>query len=255
MKKLIPLLLTVLSLSAQATVSIISDLDDTIKITNAADIKEATINGFFTASIYSGMDVFLQESEKFEPKVLHVVSAAPTFLKPRVKSILHKYQIPFHSVTVRNVLKENVEVYKLRVIRELINASSDNFILLGDDVDHDPQIYDEIKKAFPDRISGVYIHVVKGKELPSTSTAYFTTFDLALKERLAGRLSYESVAKVAEKILSQPKFQRIIPGFAVCPTDASAWSWQQSTEAAELAKKISDNIVSSCRGRKGKGAE
>jgi hypothetical protein len=242
-----------LSMSAQAGVSIISDLDDTIKITNAADIFRAGVNGFFSTNIYTGMDDFFIESTlEGEDDQTFVVTSSPLFLKKQVSGLLRKHKIHTDSVTLRNVAKEKSHVFKKRVIREILSKSDDDFILIGDDVNEDHLIYDEIAKEYPERIKSSYIHVVKGRTLPASVIPYWSSFDLTLRENLAGRLPFSAVTRVARKILSHQKLKEIMPSFAFCPTDLSLWDWQKETAAAPEAAQISDKIVTYCLSRSGK---
>lgn len=95
--------------------------------------------------------------------------------------------------------------------------------------------------------------MIKNRELPESAVQYWTSFDLTLREHLAGRLPFSAVSRVAANVIEQKKIQRIIPKFANCPTDRSLFSWHSSSEeASDLGAKVTDKIISHCLGQTGK---
>lgn len=231
-----------LSFHSFAGINVISDLDDTIKITDAGNLGRATVNGIFSDKVFTGMPEFLKETRTFAD-ALFVVSAGPKLIKSRVISLMKKHEIQHDGIFLRKIPgKEGKLEYKLRTIVDLMEKNPGDVILLGDDVDLDPEIYAEVQKKFPERILGIYIRAVENREIPAGFTKYWTSLDLALKEHLAGRLSETSVLAVIEPLLKETKLKRIFPKFAHCPTSAVMWEWQLSTlfsaEAQELSGKL-----------------
>lgn len=242
MKTLIVALL--FSFNSFASVMVISDLDDTIKITDAGDLGNATWNGIFTEKVFTGMPEFLKHTRKFSDS-LHVVSAGPRLIKSRVLSLLKKHKIQHDGVYLRKIPgKEGKMDFKVRTIVEIMDKNPGDVILMGDDVDLDPEVYVEVVKRYPSRVIGVYIHTVKDRKIPGNFTRYWTSLDLALKEHIAGRMDNEGVSGVAASLLSEKKLSLIIPKFAHCPTSSVVWEWQLatmfSTEAMELSRKLND---------------
>lgn len=237
------------SLSSHGAISVISDLDDTIKITNAGDPLEATVNGVFTLTAYTGMPTVINEMDTEEGK-FYVLSASPAFLKPRVKELLAKNDLKADGIILRNVLRrESTLEFKTRSIRTILENSPDDFILLGDDVDKDPFVFEAIQKEFPSRITAAYIHVVKNREIPAGITRYYTAFDLALRESMAGRLNADSVLKVFGVVSTGKKLKEIIPKFADCPTSPSTWDWQLETQFSQESTELSTKLISFCQTR------
>lgn len=239
-------LILALLLSSQCfgAITVISDLDDTIKITDAGDHANAAWNGIFTEKVFSGMPEFLRATRSFADS-LHVVSAGPKLIKGRVLSLLKKHNIKHEGVYLRKIPgKEGKLEFKVRTILEIMEKNPGEVLLLGDDVDLDPEIYTEIVKQHPERVLGVYIHMVKNRPIPESFTPYWTSMDLALKEHMAGRLDSNSVIEIINALMSEAKLTRIIPKFANCPTSAVVWQWQHSTvfmkEAMELSNKLNE---------------
>ncbi len=226
------------------------DLDDTIKITDSGHGLKAAFNGIFTKRIFSGIDILLTaEKAQGQGDKLYLVSSTPKPLSGRVAALIEKYELPIDETDLRNVLKENTPTFKLRVIRDIISKTDDDYILLGDDVIVDYKVYDQIKAEYPDRIKAIYIHVVKNVALPASSTPIYSAFDIAVHENLAGRLDASSVDHVAASILDQKNFNRTIPSFAKCPTDPTLFDWQKQTQFSADSQKITDLIVNECTKR------
>lgn len=232
------------SFNSHAAITVISDLDDTIKITDAGDHANAVLNGLFSEKVFTGMPEFLRGTRSFADS-LHVVSAGPKLIKKRVLSLLKKHKIQHEGVYLRAIPgKEGKLEFKVRTILEIMEKNPGEVLLLGDDVDLDPEVYTEIVKLHPERVLGVYIHMVKDRPIPETFTRYWTSLDLALKEHMAGRLGSDSVIEIISSMNNEGKLSRIIPKFAHCPTSAVVWEWQQATvfmkEAMEVTSKLNE---------------
>ncbi len=176
---------------------------------------------------------------------LHVVSAGPKFIKSRVSTLLRKHKIQHDGIHMRAIPgKEGKLEFKVRIISEIMSKTENDIILMGDDVDLDPEVYTEVMNKYPERIVGAYIHTVKNREISEKFTRYYTSLDLALQENIAGRLDNESVSAVIEPMLKETKLSRIIPKFADCPTTSVVWEWQVSTmfsvEALEITRKLNE---------------
>ncbi len=239
------LLFTLLfSFNSFAGVTVISDLDDTIKITNAGDTGSAAWNGLFSDKVFTGIPEFLRATKGFSDS-LFVVSAGPKLIKSRVLSLLRKHNIEHDGVYLRTIPgKEGKLEFKVRTVLEIMEKTPNDVILMGDDVDLDPEVYTEILKQHPTRVLGVYIHNVKDRSIPEAFTKYWTSFDLVLKEHMAGRIDPAGVTSVLEPMLKESKLAMIIPKFANCPTTSVVWEWQLATmfsaEALELSSKLNE---------------
>ena len=93
----------------------------------------------------------------------------------------------------------------------------------------------------------IYIHVINGRPIADSATKYWTSFDLALREFVAGRMDIAGVDRVARAVLDSPKLSYIIPRFAECPSQENAFQWQMQTifvkEAAEVTQKLNKHCV------------
>lgn len=238
MKKIMLILSLILSFNLFAEVSIITDFDDTIKITEGS----GNVTDYLDDDIYTGMPEIFSAARDYS-KSLYVLTASPSIIKARVRQILSKNKISYKELFLRGNLREGKFEYKVRVISKILKASQDEFILVGDDVGKDPEVFAEIQKLFPGRILSSYVHVVKAREIPETVTPYWTSFDLAMREHLAGRMSDGWVEQIWNKLMLEPKFRYIFPKKADCPASTDVWEWQMATvfqpEAFSLGAKLS----------------
>lgn len=244
MKTLILFLL--FSLSSFASITIVSDLDDTIKITNSGEEMDGAINAFLTDNVFTGMPEFLKTAKAYAPD-LHVLSASPQILRGRIQSSFKKRKLEVKSIILKNSLGgESKLVYKVRELKRLFAETSDDFILIGDDVGQDPEAYAELAKLYPNRVLAIYIHVIKNRPIPG-GTQYWTSFDLFLREFIASRMTESAVVEASELLLEEPKFSLIIPDFAHCPTAATVWDWQVATIHSRIAATLTAKLVKECQ--------
>ena len=248
MKKIIGFATLLISLTSYASISLISDLDDTIKITNSGDTLEGAMNAALKSDVFSGMTEFFMGS-KYYANELYVLSASPTILRLKIETTLKKRQIDYHQLILRNPIDQQSKfTYKVQEIKKIMEQTSDDFIFLGDDVGQDPESYAEIKRLYPNRVLAIYIPVIKNREIP-TGTKYWTTLDLFLREYMAGRMSPGWLEKGLQVLSNEKDMEKIMPRFAHCPTNGAVWSWQAASDYALEAQGISKKIASYCQVR------
>lgn len=244
MKNLFLLLSFIFALSSQAAITIVSDLDDTIKITEARGVP----TDFLREMVYTGMPEFFKSAKKYSDS-LYVISAGPSILSHKVKETLKKKGIAFNRVILRTNLLEDKFTYKVRQIKRLMDASSDDFLFFGDDLGKDPEVYAEMKRLFPNRVLGIYIHVVKGRPFSNDAVAYWTSLDLFLREFEASRMGAEDVEMILTKLLKETDLEFIFPKKAQCPTEATVWDWQTRTIFMQEATELMNKFVQFCQVR------
>jgi len=249
MKNILIIICFLFSLNLFAGISIVSDLDDTIKITNSGREVDAARNAFFTDNVFTAMPEFLAAAKLYTNE-LYILSASPGILRSQINKTLRRNKIEFTSLILKNPIRGQSKLtYKVKQIERLLKESGDDLILIGDDVGQDPEAYQEIQRLYPERVLAVYIHVITNREIPVSGFRYWSTFDLFLKEFLANRMETSWPEKSVELLLTEKKFPMIIPVFANCPKDSSQWNWQTSTIFAPSAQKISDLILAKCKAR------
>ncbi len=69
------------------------------------------------------------------------------------------------------------------------------------------------------QILEIYLRKVTEKEIPFGATSFYTAFDIAVAEFMAGRLEISEVENVGNAILNEADINMIFPTYAVCPTN------------------------------------
>ncbi len=193
------------------------------------------------------MPQFLASSRSYVSRV-NLVTSSPNMIQWNIKKLLRKHDIQVDHIVVNgNLHREDHMKFKIAAIKKIMDSSDDQFIFLGDDVAHDPEIYDQIMKEFPDRVLAIYIHLVHNRPVPATSQTFFTAYELSVKENLAGRLSKGSVRHVAKAMLASGDYKCLFPKFAYCPRDAVYYAWLNDTEFKEEATPLIESMIDYCK--------
>jgi len=164
-------------------VSIISDIDDTIKDTQIpTGHKTVLINTFFKE--FKAIDEMSERYKKFPPETsFHYVSGAPWQLYRPINRFLYQNPVdfPFGSIHMKNVRTNFSELETYSDISKLMqgNATQDQklqqinqllkhfpkrkFIFFGDSGEYDPDVFQQFLKSHPHQITKVYIRDIKNE--------------------------------------------------------------------------------------------
>lgn len=150
--------------------SVISDIDDTVKISNVLDKQQLLHNTFLKPFVaVPGMaqayQAWLEQGATF-----HYVSSSPWQLYPALSRFFAESGLPhgsFHLKTFRIKDETFLDLFaspletKLAAITKLLDLYPDRrFILVGDSGERDPEVYAEVVKHYPERIEHVFIRNV-----------------------------------------------------------------------------------------------
>ncbi len=154
--------------------SVISDIDDTVKISEVRD-KEALLRNSFLEPFRAvpGMAAAYGRLKR-AGAVFHYVSSSPWQLYPPLAAFLEDAGLPrgsFHlrsfrlkDQSVMNVFKSSKET-KPPLIEGLLAAYPNRrFILIGDSGELDPEIYGDIARSHPGQIAAVFIRRVSPED-------------------------------------------------------------------------------------------
>lgn len=208
MKTLIAASLLVLSTFAfadQETI-LITDMDDTIKNSHVLDSDSTIANAFLPKQAFLGMPD-LYESLLADKKVDEIVylSNAPKWLMyPFHKRFLRKEGFPNGRLILNLTLsKKN---HKLNSIRNIVkNENPKELILVGDNGEHDTEVYATIAKEYPALKMTTYIHQVYsqigfhnnvGKPLEENQIGFATALDLSAMLLDSNKLTEDSYIKI-----------------------------------------------------------
>ncbi len=199
-------------------IGIISDFDDTLKVTNTTNRLKTLLRGLFKKQVYAGMSELYQEFLGNE-NPFYVVSSSPRIIRRKISRFLKMNRFPKCTLILRDWVKQkNVKSYKFNAIESILIANPQSqWLLFGDDSEWDPEILCDVATRHPDKILGVYIRSIRNRPIPKQAFAFSTAFDVALKELNLGRLSLPQVARIGKAIMDTDDFENIIPYFAHHP--------------------------------------
>jgi hypothetical protein len=165
-------------------VSIISDIDDTIKITGVGSIKTLLTNSLLKSfkPVPHMAAVYRRWARWPVDVAFHYVSSSPWPMANLLYKWLQELQYPEGSIhlkafrlepfepwgidaTVLNILK-NPTAYKIARIEAILHHfPGRSFVLVGDSGEKDPEIYSEIARRNPAQIKCIYIRSMSFKPL------------------------------------------------------------------------------------------
>lgn len=200
--------------------SIISDLDDTLKITNVLDFDEAARNALFSKKAFAQMPYLIEKMQRYASD-LYIVTASPTFLKKPIEAFIEHNNLDVKEMYLRNIFTQrDKKAYKLEVIQSILSENpNENFILIGDDTQYDALVYEKIKSQFPERIEAIYIRGVKNKKYSADTKIFLTPFEIAAREYASGRMSLAQSLSIAKNILFTRNNDLLFPHFTFCPKE------------------------------------
>ena len=153
--------------------SVISDIDDTVKVTNVANRKELLANTL-VREFYAvpGMTELYRRWQEMGT-AFHYVSASPWQLANCLHSFLFDAGLPAGSLHLKLFrLKDSTPLGRLpsrkrskrRTIEQIMaDFPGRTFLLVGDSGERDPELYAAIAKRNPRQVAGVVIRQVDGK--------------------------------------------------------------------------------------------
>jgi len=166
----------------EAGITVVTDMDDTIKETHIRNHAEAKANTFVRPfRPVAGMpELYRAWQAAPGPHIhFHVVSAGPWQFHEPLRRFTEESGFPDFTWDMRSVdlpqamvvIKETLLAdpqrlyeFKLRAIRALIaRLPKRQFVLVGDSGEKDPEVYAAIVSALPQRVDAVYIRNVSGE--------------------------------------------------------------------------------------------
>jgi phosphatidate phosphatase APP1 len=162
---------------ASARFGVISDIDDTVLQTDAANplrmARMLFLGNARTRLPFKAVAAFyralLQGSRGDEMNPLFYVSSSPWNLYDLLSDFFNLQQIPFGPVlflrdwglTENELLPLDHQLHKMQVARRLLDFYSRlPFLLIGDSGQSDPEIYSRLVALYPQRVLAIYIRNV-----------------------------------------------------------------------------------------------
>jgi len=153
--------------------SVISDIDDTVKVTNVGDRRELLANTLLREfyAVPGMADVYRRWQES--GTAFHYVSASPWQLLNCLCGFLRDAGLPSGSMHLKLFrLKDSTPLGRLpsrkRAKRKMIEQimldfPRRKFLLVGDSGEHDPEVYAAVARRHPERVAAIAIRQLEGK--------------------------------------------------------------------------------------------
>jgi len=215
-------------------VAVISDFDDTYKLTNTKGLFAKVWNGLFTEKIFFAMPDLYKIFEQNADTLVFISNSTTLITKRVVRQITESGLSNFSAILHKSGNKFN---YKYQNIERIMAAlPNSKFILLGDDSGDDHDIYALIAKNYPDRILRIYIRQVKGKTLPEIINVYYTAYDIAFQEFKDGRIEESRLILLGRTIKNSTQTKLLFPDYVFMPKEF------QISDSPELVEKLRIDI-------------
>lgn len=200
------------------TYTLISDYDDTLKISHTTNRLKTVLRGLFTKQSYAGMPELYQEWAQGRPFV--ILSSSPLWIRGKIERFLDRHGFPDREILLRDWLRQkDILAYKTEAIASLGDRQDQAFIFIGDDAEFDPEVFHRFREKHPERTLAIYIRRMRGRPLPDGVIPFHSAFEIALSELKVGRLKIPQVIRVGKAVLDQNDSDLIIPYFASLPAE------------------------------------
>lgn len=148
-------------------ISVISDIDDTVKVTEVESTAQLFDNTFFKDfRTVAGMPEFYRKMAD-RGAVIHFVSSSPWQLYDPLQAFVQIAGFPGATMSLKNVrfldetffnlFKKGLKTKPEQIEPILRRYPHRQFILIGDNGEHDPEVYGEFARRFPRQVRQILI--------------------------------------------------------------------------------------------------
>lgn len=202
-----------------ARFGIISDLDDTVIVTNVTNrlkmlLTVALLNEH-TRMPFEGVSAFYRALQAgasgAENNPIFYVSSSPWNLYPPLTEFLRIQNIPHGPLFLKDFGNHTVftssdhHSHKLNSIELILNTYPHlPFVLIGDSGEQDPEIYREVVRKYPERIRTIYIRSIntKPERLAAIDKLIVEIAETGCQLVLAPDTVYAAVHAAGEKLIA-----------------------------------------------------
>lgn len=185
-KTLLACCLSMILISAvtQAKDLVVSDIDDTLKISHVNSVIDSVQNALVTNRPFLGMSTLLSTIKNKNPdlELVYLSNAPSSLLESSHRTFLSENKFPEGEVRLR--MRESAATHKIVQLRQLIQMyRPQKMLLIGDNGEKDPVIYEQIQKEFPNIEMTILIHQVgsfSGQSIKMGQVGFVTSIDAAL---------------------------------------------------------------------------
>lgn len=254
--------LTLISQFALAKILVVSDIDDTIKVSHVLSKKGAATSFADDDSRFAGMSELYRLLDLSHNDIeFHYVSLAPKILMNEQHSdFLEENDFPVTELHMNSGIKQDPEL-KQKVIRKLLEDKKPEMVIyFGDNGQFDAIVYDQMVKEYPQIPYVSYIREAYSKLAESQyptmegQIGFVTTVELAIdliQKKLLPVKAYSIIEKEVYKRLKRDDKNGETFGKMVFPwwQDCRDFKWRWDVKnPSERLLKIQDAIEKKCQG-------
>jgi phosphatidate phosphatase APP1 len=204
-------LVSVLAATAEAETLLVSDIDDTIKVSHVLGSQAALDNVPHINNVFLGMPELYQKLAQEQGLQFAYVSNGPV----QIMQYPHTFFLSYNDFPEGGLfLKERwmEKNHKLNIISKLISERQPTkVILIGDNGEKDAEVYFEIAKKFPQVPMYSFIHQLYsvhaksevGQRLRPGQIGYITAVDLAAQLKQLSLLSEANYQDLIQSLVPQ----------------------------------------------------
>jgi hypothetical protein len=274
------LVLSLPTFAAENVFMIVSDVDDTVRISNTRSFLHLDLGRrvLTTEKFFPGMRRLYQSLLENQARdgikaQLVFVSASPTTvtfagqtlnLQERLQGVLSRAGFSWTEVvTAGEGFPDDEEKrdYKFKEIHKRLSQSTGPVLLLGDDTERDPIVYQQLMEepAIRARVLGNYIHRITNDpqfhEI-QVQTYWGTAFDLAILEHGESRISEAQAVAIGREIVAQDERSFVVPRFqrgqegASCKENLAPKCYtipRMAKSLVETCDKVAAKVAWACR--------
>ncbi len=137
-------------LICQGKVVVVSDIDDTIKVSHVLDPDSAVGNALKVGNVFRGMAYLYTLIESYNNQTeFYYLTNAPKAGFDRIHGLFLSIQnFPNGQLLLRQNIRD--KEHKIRSLRSIVDRNKGaHFILIGDNGERDPAVYEQIRKERP----------------------------------------------------------------------------------------------------------
>jgi len=236
--------------SAGAKTIVISDIDDTLKISHVLDRVDVLDYALLTDNVFGGMSTLLRTMEKQDSslKFYYVSNAPADLMQTTHEEFVSNNDFPEGPVRLRGSFFQTD--FKITEIRRIIkDEGPDDIVFIGDNGEKDSEIYAQARFEHPGVRFHTYIHRVYSgsfaKPLKPEQVEFVTSWDLLLHLQIEGFVSRDQsldfLNKFAATYMKEKEDQRY--GNIIVPlwVDCRDFTW--TAPDADFNLLVAHNLV------------
>jgi hypothetical protein len=216
-------------------------------------------NGLFSKRAFAGMSELYHEYHA-KGYGIYYVSGSPKMIDCRIEDFLVEKEFPQAD---QRFLKDKISTdtykFKMESIRNVIaKENPSSLILIGDDTEHDPDVYNDISKEYPGLVEAIYIRAVQDAKLPLNVRMknFFSSVEIAANEIIRGDFDFPGLENVVTGFVDQTKGSGIQLDDFYCPksgrdeiNNLMVHNKLADTKFSKLLLRAQNKIMKTCKER------